>query len=81
MLIRETKILINSLINCKKRKRREEFIFQESGAKDLYVGWPFVQGQLNDGTDICGPLCFFPVSLEVEKRLGLKTKKKSLYQF
>jgi len=48
----------------KKLQRREQFIFQESGARDLYVGWPFVEGKFNDGTSLRAPLCFFPVALD-----------------
>ncbi|OEK02175.1 hypothetical protein BFP97_11865 [Roseivirga sp. 4D4] len=48
----------------KKLQRREQFIFQESGARDLYVGWPFVEGKFNDGTNLRAPLCFFPVELD-----------------
>lgn len=48
----------------KKIQRREQFIFQESGARDLYVGWPFVEGKFNDGTTLRAPLCFFPVELD-----------------
>ena len=44
--------------------RTEEFIFQERGAKDLYLGWPFVQGKFMDDTLVRCPLIFFPVSLE-----------------
>jgi len=51
----------------KRLAKREEFIFQESGAKDLYIGWPFVTGKFNDDTIVRAPLCFFPVSLEIEK--------------
>lgn len=51
----------------KRLAKREEFIFQESGAKDLYIGWPFVSGKFNDNTIVRAPLCFFPVALEVEK--------------
>ncbi len=52
-------------ISQKLRKiaRIEEFIFQERGAKDLYIGWPFVRGQYSDGTNVRCPLIFFPVSL------------------
>lgn len=52
----------------KRLSKREEFIFQESGARDLYVGWPFVTGKFNDDTIVRAPLCFFPVSLELEKK-------------
>ncbi len=51
----------------KRLAKREEFIFQESGAKDLYIGWPFVTGKFNDDTIVRAPLCFFPVSLEIDK--------------
>lgn len=49
----------------KKLHRMDSFIFQERGAKDLYVGWPFVQGKFADGTPIRCPLIFFPVELEL----------------
>lgn len=69
----------NRLSNkLRKVKRREDFIFQESGAKDLYVGWPFVEGQLNDGTSIRGPLCFFPVELNTEKNNWVLRPKKEV---
>jgi hypothetical protein len=60
----------NSNQKAKRLKRlakKAEFIFEESGAKDLYIGWPFVTGKFNDDTIVRAPLCFFPVSLEIEK--------------
>jgi len=48
----------------KKIQRIEKFIFDERGAKDLYIGWPFVRGKFSDGTPIRCPLIFFPVSIE-----------------
>lgn len=50
----------------KKLSRTEKFIFQERGARDLYVGWPFVQGKFVDDTIVRCPLLFFPVSIEWE---------------
>lgn len=50
-------------LKTKNLQRSDHFIFEERGAKDLYVAWPFVRGKLHDGTAIRGPLCFFPVSL------------------
>jgi len=47
----------------KKLKKIDHLIFEERGAKDLYVGWPFVKGKFNDGTVSRCPLMFFPVSL------------------
>ncbi|MFY0601177.1 MAG: DUF4011 domain-containing protein [Cyclobacteriaceae bacterium] len=49
----------------KKINRIERFIFQERGARDLYVGWPFVQGKFADDTPVRAPLIFFPVQLEL----------------
>ncbi|RED99735.1 AAA domain-containing protein [Marinoscillum furvescens] len=47
----------------RKIQRIENFIFQERGARDLYIGWPFVRGKFNDGTLVRCPLIFYPVSL------------------
>jgi len=47
----------------KKLQRVEKFIFDERGGKDLYVGWPFVQGQFSDGSPVKCPLMFFPVDI------------------
>lgn len=47
----------------RKIQRIEQFIFQERGAMDLYLGWPFVRGKFQDGTLVRCPLIFFPVSL------------------
>lgn len=62
----------------KKLKRREHFIFQESGARDLYVGWPFVEGKFNDGTAIRAPLCFFPVELDQSGKDWILCPKKEV---
>ncbi|MFK7951380.1 MAG: AAA domain-containing protein [Ekhidna sp.] len=50
----------------KKIQRIERFIFEERGAKDLYVGWPFIKGKFSDDTPVRCPLLFFPVALERE---------------
>ncbi len=51
----------------KKIDRIEKFIFQERGARDLYVGWPFVRGKFADNTLVRAPLIFFPVHLELNQ--------------
>ncbi|MEQ6167195.1 AAA domain-containing protein [Ekhidna sp. MALMAid0563] len=48
----------------KKIQRIEKFIFEERGAKDLYIGWPFIKGKFSDETPVRCPLIFFPVSIE-----------------
>jgi hypothetical protein len=52
----------------KKLKRTEEFIFQERGSRDLYVGWPIVEGRLEDDTLVRCPLIFFPVEISVQNK-------------
>ncbi|WP_242923312.1 AAA domain-containing protein [Pontibacter liquoris] len=46
-------------------KRKAEIIFEERGSRELYLGWPFVQGKFSDGTAVRCPLLFFPVQLQV----------------
>ncbi|WP_266363003.1 AAA domain-containing protein [Tellurirhabdus rosea] len=43
--------------------RTAQFIEEERGAQDLYVGYPFVRGKFADGTPVHGPLLLFPVQL------------------
>ncbi|MES2731975.1 MAG: AAA domain-containing protein [Bacteroidota bacterium] len=50
----------------RKLARTERFIEEERGAKDLYVGYPFVRGKLVDGTLVNAPLLFFPVTLQLQ---------------
>ncbi len=52
----------------RKLQRMDQFIFEERGSHDLYVGWPVVKGKLSDGTLIRCPLIFFPISLEQHKK-------------
>lgn len=44
-------------------QRREQLLFEEHGSKDLYVGWPFVEGKFSEGTPVRCPLLFFPVEI------------------
>jgi hypothetical protein len=50
----------------RKIARREKLLYEEYGARDLYIGWPFVKGKLSDGSPIRCPLLFFSVSLTLE---------------
>lgn len=64
------------LDQLKKISRNEKLIFEERGAKDLYVGWPFVRGKLNDGTLVRCPFIFFPFSLvQKDKEWYLQKRK------
>jgi len=51
----------------KRLSRVEKYIFEERGAKDLYVGWPFIHGKFADGTVVRCPLIFFPVQINLEQ--------------
>lgn len=58
--------------------RRDLTIFNERGVHDLYIGWPFVQGQMIDGTTVRCPLAFISVSLEQQNNFWyLKRRKES----
>lgn len=60
----------------KKLQRADNFLFEERGSNDLHVGWPFVRGKFNDGTQVRCPLLFFPVSLaQQNNRWVLKLRK------
>ena len=62
----------------KKIQRIDKFIFEERGAKDLYVGWPFIRGKLADGTLIRCPLIFYPVELAREKGQWILVRRKDV---
>ncbi|MEO1256174.1 MAG: DUF4011 domain-containing protein, partial [Bacteroidota bacterium] len=51
-------------VRLKRIQRMEKFIYEERGAKDLYVGWPFVKGKFSDDTIVRCPLIFSPVTIE-----------------
>ncbi len=64
--------------SLKKLSRREKFLFDETGAGDLYVGWPFVEGKFNDGTLFRAPLCFFAIQLYQEENYWYIALKKDI---
>lgn len=41
-------------------------IIKETGKKELYIGYPFIEGKFKDGTFFKAPLLLFQVSLEKE---------------
>jgi len=62
----------------KRLQRTEKFIYEERGAKDLYVGWPFVSGKFGDDTPVRCPLLFFPVELTLDNGHWLITTRKDV---
>ncbi|MEM6524341.1 MAG: AAA domain-containing protein [Bacteroidota bacterium] len=69
----ETNVISRRL---KRLQRMDNFLREERGSKDLYVGWPFVKGKFSDGTSIRCPLLFFPVSIELKKEKWIMTPRK-----
>ncbi len=49
-------------------QRRAHMIWEERGAKELFVGWPMVEGAFPDGTLVRCPLLFFPVELQINEK-------------
>jgi superfamily I DNA and/or RNA helicase len=47
-------------------QRTDHFIQEENGAKNLFVGYPIIEGKLLDDTLIRCPLLFFPVEICLE---------------
>ena len=62
----------------KRLQRTERFIYEERGAKDLYVGWPFINGKFSDDTPVRCPLLFFPVALTLDNGHWLLTARKDV---
>ena len=52
----------------KEISRRAALLKEERGSEELFIGWPFVSGKLNDGTVLRCPLLFFPVKLELNAK-------------
>lgn len=48
--------------------RRAHEAWQETGADDLAVGWPFVEGRSPDGVWLRGPLLLTPAALVAERQ-------------
>ena len=57
----------NSTI-LKNIQRKYNFILEERGSHDLFVGWPFVEGKFMDETPVRSPLIFFPVELRLNSK-------------
>ena len=58
--------------------KSENFIFNERGSKDLYLGWPFIKGKFIDDTLIRCPLIFFPIALEIKEGVWVCNLKKNV---
>lgn len=64
----ESRAIENEVARLKELKREIEEIERETGKYELYIGYPFVFGTLNQGfnkTLIKAPLMLFPVKIEI----------------
>lgn len=58
-----------NILSKKLRKiaRTVDFIEEERGSRNLFVGYPFVRGKFVNGQVVHAPLLFFPVTLETDR--------------
>ena len=64
----ESKLLENEIAKIKELKREVEEIERETGKYELYIGYPFVFGTIQQGpskTLIKAPLLLFPVKIDI----------------
>lgn len=71
------KALLNQINSLKILKREVEEFAKETGRYEMFVGYPFVQGELNRETLIKAPLLLFPMEIVVrdEFTIDLEFKK------
>ncbi|WP_109832525.1 AAA domain-containing protein [Reichenbachiella versicolor] len=62
----------------KKLTRIDNLVYEERGARDLYLGWPIVKGKFSDGTIVRCPLMFFPVSITSDHKNWLVHVRKDV---
>ncbi|MBQ4072745.1 MAG: DUF4011 domain-containing protein [Clostridia bacterium] len=62
-----SKIISAQMSNLRYLKREAEEVEKETGLYDLYVGYPFVIGNLSKDIQLKAPLMLFPVHIHIEK--------------
>ena len=66
---------VNQLSQRLKRLHQNvKFAEEETGEKNLFVGWPFVEGKLLNDQLVRCPLLFFPISLVLEENVWFLRK-------
>ncbi|WP_352408825.1 AAA domain-containing protein, partial [Lawsonibacter hominis] len=53
--------IISYLVSLKALEKEINDVYKETGRYELYIGYPFVEGKLKDGTFIKSPLFLFPI--------------------
>ena len=80
----EGKKIISSQVSALKLLKREiEEFAKETGRYELFIGYPFVTGQLNKDLTIKAPLILFPVVINIENdsTVSIEAKHDEFVQF
>ena len=77
------KLLLSQVKQLKALKREIEEFAKETGRYEMFIGYPFVTGQLNKDMQIKGPLILFPITINIEddQTVTLELKHDELIQF
>ncbi len=77
------KTLANQVSSLKILKREIEEFAKETGRYELFVGYPFVVGQLSKDIQVKAPLILFPVNINIENdtTVSLELKQDDYVQF
>lgn len=77
------KVLISQVTNLKSLKREIEEFAKETGRYEMFVGYPFVTGNIGKDILIKAPLILFPVTINIDDdtTVSLEVKSGELVQF
>ena len=77
------KVLISQVTNLKSLKREIEEFAKETGRYEMFVGYPFVTGNIGKDIFIKAPLILFPVTINIDDdtTVSLEVKSGELVQF
>ena len=77
------KTILSEVSNLKTLKREIEEFSKETGRYELFVGYPFVVGQINKEIQVKAPLILFPVKVNIESdsEVSLELKQDDYVQF
>ena len=76
------KLLLSQVNQLKALKREIEEFAKETGRYEMFIGYPFVVGQLSKDIQIKGPLILFPVTINIEddQTVSIEAKHDELIQ-
>ncbi|MDR0697487.1 MAG: DUF4011 domain-containing protein [Christensenellaceae bacterium] len=65
--VSKTQRLLKEIESLRYLKREVDELEDETGRYELYIGYPFVSGNLSQDIQLMSPLMLFPVNIEIEK--------------